>query len=419
MRAKKKTVLKGFDYLHCDDFAKYLETMAEKGWHFKEWGAGLTFEKGEPEQSVYAVEVFTKASEEELRPEPHTKEFVEYCEAAGWKFIDAKQKFCIFKRVDNNAVALFTDEERVENSCKGMLSASAIILWVLYGINALLQWMNILSFFESKIFSTSFLFNFSVWNLLFVAQGCKLLYTFYTRRKLKKAIRQGRKVYIGTCEDGKFHFGMNDIYIILLVALLIGYLVMLDEMTLVYFNLGIAVVTIGLAFLLAKLRPDSTTNILIQIGFCFIIFLTIIVIGLSISGDKEDITLLKDELPLQVFDYRDFSDEIEDISIYYDENIFGSSGNYFIFAENSVYYNIYRTEHEWILDKLWKDDMKPSYNVEAVDCTNDWEAKQAVRNDAGTYYVRYDDAILVLHENEDVYLTADQIDIIREKLDLR
>lgn len=420
MSAKEKTVLKGFDYLHCDDFAKYLMDMAAKGWHFKEWGTGLTFEKGEPEKVVYAVEVFTKAHEDDLRPEPNTKEFAEYCEAAGWKFIDAKQKFCIFKKVDDNAVALFTEEERIDNSCKGMFAVSAIVLWVLYGINAGLQWMNIFSFFESKIFSTSFLFNFSVWNLLFVAQGCKFLYTVYIKLKLKKVLRQGRKVYIGTREDGKFHLGMREIYIVLLVALLTGYLIMLGEMTMVYFNLGIIVATLGLGFLLAKFRPESTINVGIQICFSMLMFVVIIVGAFAINDhEEEDVILLKDELPLQISDYREFSDEIDDISIYYDENIFGSSGTYFIFTEDSVYYDIYRTEHEWILDKLWKDGMKPFYNVEGVDCTDDWGAKQALRNKAGTYYVRYDNVILVLSENEDVYLTVEQIDIIRDKLDLR
>ena len=116
MNRKKKTVLKGFDYMHCDDFAQYLEGMAAKGWHFREWGVGLKFEKGEPEEATYAVEVFTKASENDLRPTPDTEEFADYCEAAGWKFIDAKQKFCIFKKIEDDAAELFMPEERVANA---------------------------------------------------------------------------------------------------------------------------------------------------------------------------------------------------------------------------------------------------------------------------------------------------------------
>ena len=57
MRKDRKTVLKTFDYLHCDDFATFLMDMSRKGWHFKEWGAGLVSERGEPEDITYAVEV--------------------------------------------------------------------------------------------------------------------------------------------------------------------------------------------------------------------------------------------------------------------------------------------------------------------------------------------------------------------------
>ena len=68
MGKNKKTVLKSFDYLHCDDFAAYLMDMSRKGWHFKEWGAGLVFERGEPEEITYAVEVFIDGSEYTTRP---------------------------------------------------------------------------------------------------------------------------------------------------------------------------------------------------------------------------------------------------------------------------------------------------------------------------------------------------------------
>ena len=62
MKPKFKTVHRSFNYLHCDDFAQYLESMAAKGWHLDSWGAGLKFRRGEPEQATYAVEVFTDAS---------------------------------------------------------------------------------------------------------------------------------------------------------------------------------------------------------------------------------------------------------------------------------------------------------------------------------------------------------------------
>ena len=92
MAKNVKTVRKSFEYRQCDDFAAYLNHMARQGWHFKQELYGLIFEQGEPEDAVYAVEVFSGASEYDTRPEPRTEEFAEYCEAAGWKMIDAWRK---------------------------------------------------------------------------------------------------------------------------------------------------------------------------------------------------------------------------------------------------------------------------------------------------------------------------------------
>lgn len=236
MDKTKKTTFKVFDYMHCDDFAKYLERMAAKGWHFKEWGAGLKFEKGEPEQVTYAVEVFNKAKETDLRPEPNTKEFAEYCEAAGWKLVDAKQKFCIFKKVDENAVDILTPEERVENSWKATYSFSAFLLLVLYGINMALQFRNLFGpMFSYSIFSTLSLFNVSVWTFLFLTQLMKFVSAVTVKMKLLKQIKSGREIYIGTNKEGKKRWNGHTFSVMILMMLCLIMLVMLEDTRLVIY----------------------------------------------------------------------------------------------------------------------------------------------------------------------------------------
>ena len=63
-----KRVISNFDYRECDAFAEYLHRQSLQGWHFKEWKLGLVFEKGEPKDITYTVEVFPKGSEMDLRP---------------------------------------------------------------------------------------------------------------------------------------------------------------------------------------------------------------------------------------------------------------------------------------------------------------------------------------------------------------
>lgn len=421
MSRTTKTTFKAFDYMHCDDFARYLEEMAAKGWHFKEWGAGLKFEKGELEQVEYAVEVFTKASENDLRPEPNTQEFAEYCEAAGWKLVDGKQKFCIFKKVDENAVEILTPEERVKNSFKATFSVSNMLLLFLYGLNAVLQISNLFgSMFWRNIFSTLSFFNVSVWLLLSLTLLIKLINAVIVRHKLLKQLENGQDIYIGSNRDGKKLWDGNVISTILLIMLYITMLVMLEDVTLVVYFVSVFAVTITFATLLAKFRPDSSTNVMIQVIFVIVFFLVVFVAAFTIFSGRESGSTGLEKVPLKIMDYREWNDEIEDVSVYHEKNMLGSYDIYILFGENeSIQYGIYRTKHDWILDRIWNDELEYKYNETRFDCTKEWVAVEAYRNKLGEYYVRYDDLIFMLSEDADIHLEEEQISIIREKLDLR
>jgi len=420
--AKCKTVLKGFTYMHCDDFAKYLSNMAAKGWHFKEWGAGLKFEKGEPEQAVYAVEVFTKASENDLRPEPNTQEFAEYCEAAGWKFIDAKQKYCIFKKVDENAVELFTPEERVANAFKGTVSGINLLLFFLYGLNAVLQWIRLFGSFEIAIFSDAYLVNLAIWNVMFLGQSITFTQAFWKKHKLIRGIRRGREVYLGNRRDGKFRLSWNDIYIGILVLLLMYYFFAMDRVEIIVVNAIIVGVTVGFGIIMNRIRPERDTYVVVQIGFSMVLIVTIVALMIGVFGNETVAELEADDLPVLISDYREETDEVVDlISYYHEENVFGSMDKYNVYYEEEIiHYYVYQSTFAGILDKVWDDILsKKRFNEDAVDCTGDWNAEKAVRNKLGTYYVRYDNAVLEFSDDEEVYLTEEQIDIILDKLGLR
>ena len=421
MRKTRKTVWKAFDYMHCDDFARYLERMAAKGWYFKEWGAGLKFEKGEPKQVTYAVEVFTKASESDLRPEPKTEEFAEYCEAAGWKLVDAKQKFCIFQKIDENAVDILTPEERVENSWKAAFSSSQTILLILYGLNAVLQFRSMFgSMFSYSIFSILSFFNVSAWTFLFLTQLIKVTYAFVSRRRLLKQIEMGQKVYIGSNKEGKRIWNGNYFSMIFLSMLFLFMLVMLEDTTLIIYYVLIFAGTLAFSMILAKVRPDADTNIAIQVVFTIVyMFLILLIPFMIFSNNKEERNNIEN-VPLQISDYRQDSGILEDVSISCEKNMFGSRENYFLYGtKENIHYQIYRSKYGWILNRIWKDEIEKKYNENQTDCKEMWEAEIAFRNEMGDFYIRYEDAILVFCDNEDIYLDKKQISIICDKLELR
>ncbi len=421
MAKTRKTTYKVFDYMHCDDFAKYLERMAAKGWHFIEWGAGLKFEKGEPKQITYAVEVFNKAKETDLRPEPNTKEFAEYCEAAGWKLVDAKQKFCIFQKIEENAVDILTPEERVENSFKGIVSGSNIILLILYGLNVVLQFWNMFgSMFSYSIFSTMSFFNISAWTFLFLTQLIKITYAVISKRMLLKQIKNGQEIYIGSNKDGKKRWNGHFFSTIFLCMLFLFMLVMLEDTALVIYYVLIFAGTFIFLWILAKVRPDADTNMAIQVVFvivyCFIVILIPIIILSGRQDDKKKI----ENVPLQISDYRQDSGVLEGVSDSYNKNMLGSRESYFLYGtEENIHYEVYRSKFDWILNRIWEDETDKKYNENKTDCKEAWEAEIAFRNEVGDYYVRYENALLFFYDDESHNLNSKQISIIRDKLELR
>lgn len=421
MSKTKKTVFKTFDYMHCDDFARYLEKMAAKGWHFKEWGVGLIFEKGEPKQITYSVEVFTKAKESDLRAEPETREFAKHCEAAGWKLIDAKQKFCIFQKADENAVDILTPEERVKNSFKASFSVSQILVLILYGMNAVLQFGNTFgSWFYYNIFSGLSFFNVSVWSILFLTQFIKAIYAITARYKLIKLIKNGQEIYIGSNKDGKKIWNVNTFSMMFVMILFLLMLVMLEDTALVIFYVVIFVGVLAFSMILAKVRPEAEVNMAIQITFVIVYCFLIILIPVMIFSNKGENENQVEKVPLQITDYRQGSDILKDVTISCDKNMLGSRESYFLSGkEENLHYAIYRSKYDWILNRIWEDELEKEYNKSNMDYTQEWEAETAFRNEMGDYYVRYEDVILILGEYEDVYLVSEQILIIRDKLELR
>lgn len=127
-KSRRKRVLAFYRYTECDSMAAYLGEMARKGWHFAEWRMGLVFEKGEPRETEYAVEVFLDGREEDRRPGDEAEEFGEYCEAAGWKLVDGWRRFCVLQKIREDAVPIAAPKERFSNVMRAELWYCAVRL---------------------------------------------------------------------------------------------------------------------------------------------------------------------------------------------------------------------------------------------------------------------------------------------------
>lgn len=427
MGTTTKTVFKNFDYSRCDDFAAYLSRMAAKGWHFREWGFGLEFDRGEPQQVEYAVEVFTKASESAVLPQPKTREFSDYCKAAGWEFVDSQRKFCIFRKIDEQAVRIFTPEERITNVFRSIVTVSDVIGAVFMMLFLLLLLVGLGHVCMSYLFFKNILWATAVWSLWLVKIISVLLSAFWLRAKLKRKLRNGEEIYIGYQKNRKWFFRVQDLCTLLLLGS-VGYffVAICTTVKMVLVFLLLMVLIFLFSFWLHKVRPELKGNVVAKV--IFVIFLAVLYNRMAyttVTITEEYKRELMREFPIAPIDYGVSNGLVEFPEITKDETIFGSRNVYMYYRRDGMHaykvsYTTYKSPFKKIVNSIWELELAAEIDDKtAVDCTKNWGAKEAVRTSDGDYYVRYENVIFVLIERDELVLTAEHIALIRDRFDLR
>ncbi len=131
---KIKHVFRRYANSDCDAMALYLEQMAAKGWHFRGWGFGMEFEKAEPLEERYDVQVFNNNSESQIKPDGDTFEYAAYCEAAGWTLVDSMGKLVVFRALSKDVEPIVTKEEKFDNVKKAWFKNTFLMIGSLFTI---------------------------------------------------------------------------------------------------------------------------------------------------------------------------------------------------------------------------------------------------------------------------------------------
>lgn len=386
-----KRVFSNFDYRECDAFAEYLHKQSLQGWHFKEWKLGLVFEKGEPKDITYTVEVFPNGAEMDLRPGENVKEYAEFCDRAGWKLLDSQRKFCIFKRIDDNAVSIVEPEERLQNIKKAEwknwreTSIAGLLLTLLY----LYEFWTY--YFEKWIFS-----NFMLLVLVMIAMTaiCRmadavLLKTWENRKR--RELEQGEALSFGNCKSmtvfGRYFFFLFIVGMIWNVEN--------EEQSKILLATGILLLfLILLNMLLSFWRPLEIDNGFIQF---FAIMFILVALGIFMRQGVEE--KLERDVSHSIFG---FSAKGE-----YQDNFY-------------VNYKLYHSGADWILNKIWKGfDIEEK---ETIKCKEEWGADEAYRMGGdGTYFyfIRYPEYVVQFYAESETELEQKEVQDIRDKLELQ
>lgn len=423
----RKIIFRSFNYWECDSFAEYLHKMSSKGWHFTGWKLGMVFEKGMPTNIDYAVEVFPKGSEMDTRPEPDTEEYADYCEAAGWKFIDSRKKFCVFRKERSDALSIVTLEERFSNIKNAGWrrwignSSGITIITVLY-------WISLFKLnFERWIFDDLMLLLILLGSLgcfVRVIEGIIMLRVGY---KKKREIRAGIGAIYKSKPIAVMQFLGNYMVILVIITILLAacykenYLMAVSILTM-------AILLLLFGTILAIWRPSREDNWTFQIVGSLVMFFistAVIVMIIVTSPGAQEIPVQQD-IPLVQTDYKSVTGELAGTDRGYQEGVLGTMQYFNILYKgtqdpdkeksDTLWYYVYESEHQWILNQIWQQHFENAKQQEA--CTEEWEAVSAIyEHRAGNLYtVLYQRRLLYLYSSSS--LEREQIQVIRDKLKL-
>lgn len=427
-KRRTRRVFRNFGYLECGAFADYLHEMSLKGWHFREWRAGMLFEEGKPADITYCVEVFPKGSEMDTKPEEPAEEYAEYCRAAGWEFIDGKRKFCIFRKEEKNAVPIVTEEERFSNVTKAELRrlGSEMLAPLIVTVSFWFRAMG--GEFEDWMFSNLYLTLLLTVTMLTAVRGIQCIGTAVWIASAKRKLNSGRKIAYG---KQYWRAAWNVAYALFLMMLI--FLLAVEDRVVEGSMLAVfALLFLGLSWGIAYFRPTRSGNWTLQIAVgaaaVFLMVMVAVIWAVSVPGEESTETALA-ELPLIQSDYREMKEQPGRADYQYMESVLGTRLRGRVSYEedlsdgeeeqsDSLTYDVYRSEYPWLLREVWQRE------ADGADAISEeaaiWDAQEVKRigsgQGTGILYVRWSDAILILQA--DMMPDEEQSLIIKEKLSL-
>lgn len=424
-----KRVCRQFRNTECDDMAAFFMKMAKEGWHFKEWKLGFVFEKGEPADIEYAVEIFINGSNWDLKPDKDAEEFAEYCKEAGWEFVDYCKKFLIFRKIDNDAEDIVTAKEHFENAAKEELKSAYLQIFGYILILCLNFKSSLIDGFYINIFSNAILLILMLFLFYIMYSICYAGKLTFWYLKNRKRVVEGEKIYLGIGEDKQRKKYWRWIMIIILFE--IALFSLLIHVKGILYGIGMLVfliIFLGCLYGIEYVRPSRGGHVLSAMAIGVVIPV-IFAFVMLIYTDEDNIYKDKSLAPLLQEDYKEVDVAFEDVQIDHVENFLGRCSAYWVtyheYNEDTkteqwddINYIIVESKYDWIIDRSWKVLTEREEYTKYSECTDEWDAEYALKYDEwlDAYYVRYEDQIFILKFEST--LSQDQIGIICDKLNL-
>lgn len=421
---KKRVVFKKYHYRECDSFADYLERMAAKGWIFKGWKLGLVFYKDQPRKETYAAEIFPEGDENDKRPEPNTQEYARYCEEAGWELVDSTRKFCVFRKIREDAVPIVTEEERYENVRKAEWKSFGGKFFLSCFMTGLLYWRLGTFDYVNYIFSDLLLLLIFTWTVLLAGELFHFIGFIAWKANSNHRMKQGRRVFYGGGNRAvHIWVGFRSLLYFIFTVVFLGAVAAFSGRNRIFIVLIVAVGFLIFSLVMAWIRPSREKNMLATLLFVCIFPIMILVVSLGISEERKGNGKESGEQEAFVETaYGSGSMEIEDNI----KGIFGEAVQYGITFhavkgvqgqesdENRIICYVYHSDRDWILDRIYSLYIDKGEDITEENLWESMKVKQSFQKTETA--VRFQDRVLYMRSREK--LDKDQILFLRQALDL-
>lgn len=218
MRVGKDTFVRfiTFKENECEALEKYLEEKAREGWMINDISCGFfTFKKSEPKKCKFSVDIFTDLK---------AGEYIDYCEASGWKYICETNQYLIFYTEDENITLIQTDEEIIlQKMNKYMIrNLSMYMLSILIiGRSVYNAFFNNNSLNQNYIYGNYFLFLILISVVFIICPVIDLVRSSLWYFKFKKAYKLEENIKYPTLKELKIKMTIIDFYISVFVIVVI------------------------------------------------------------------------------------------------------------------------------------------------------------------------------------------------------
>lgn len=356
---KYKFVLFKFIPYEYKSLEKYLEKMASKGWILKSmFGYFLRFIKDEPKNLKYTLDVLDKVSLYAIGDSDEMIEYREYCEAAGWNFVCARDKIQVFCKEDEVKLPIQTDEEEkfktiLKASFKYiMLDLSTVILILFSQYNITFRGYNAEFLADNTVLLL--VLCISLWAVQDIIQ---FIHLSIWAVKGKSRLNDGEEVSYDFNIITNVKLFFNKMYLIICLLMILALLVTAGGLfTIVLLILSISVILVIYlrSFLSSSSYSSRKRKILFTAGLLAILIPNLIIMPrlmlTKVSNiDFTEIFYSKD-YTLTLEDFNDVSNDTSNFSrkkksLLEEAEVYMYDGK-----DTSISYELYKSKYKWIIN---------------------------------------------------------------------